>query len=112
MDPVTREDVGNLHRRLDDLVHEIGQLNASVREEMGRCTACRPVVNSLHHCMRVDCGIRSNGSARGLVSIVESHEETFQAARRNVRWAIASFVTWVGTALAGIGALAWEYFRG
>lgn len=111
MDPATHEDIANVHRRLDELVREIGQLNASVREEMGRCTACRPVVQAVQHCLRVDCGIRSNGSARGLVSIVESHEDTFQSARRNVRWAIASFVTWVGTALAGISALAWEYFR-
>lgn len=110
MEPATREDVAALRSSLETLTREVSELAGAVREEIGRSSTQWPIVSRLQHYVEVDCGIRDNGSAGSLDTVVRSHEAILQTARRGVRWAMGSMVAWAGTAAYGLLFWLWQRF--
>jgi hypothetical protein len=108
MDAVSREDIQDLRHSIDGLRGEVLQLTGLVREEIGRCSACRPMVLEHDRYIHVDCDIRSNGSAGGLDSIIRSHEETIQTVRRTVLWAFGAAATSIASGISAIAAWMWQ----
>lgn len=109
MDPATKDDIAQLRSSMDRLASEVSGLVGLVREEIGHCAACRPIVRELQHYVQVDSGIRENGSAGSLDTVVRSHERALALARRSLRWAISSLLVWVGT--IATAALTWLWHR-